>query len=52
MTRFKEPFLEVDKEGVIEPVLEGNGRKGGQLHDVDAKIAVRSLKQCAGQFGT
>lgn len=40
-TRFMEPFLEVDTAGIIEPVLEGNGRKGGQLHDVDAKLAAK-----------
>ena len=44
VTRFKEPLLEVDIAGIIEPVLEGNGRKGGQLHDTDAKLAEKLRK--------
>eukprot|EP01043_Picozoa_sp_COSAG02_P037354 COSAG02_NODE_2794_length_8016_cov_5.159783_12_plen_269_part_00 len=30
--------------GIIEPVLEGNGRKGGQLHDANAKLAEKLRK--------
>ena len=44
MTRFKEPYLELDTAGVIEPVLEGNGRKGGQLHPVNHKLAEKLQK--------
>jgi hypothetical protein len=46
-TRFKEPYLEVGTAGIIEPVLEGNGRKGGQLNDADAKLAEKLRKSPA-----
>ena len=29
--RFDEPELSVEPAGVISPLLEGNGRKGGEL---------------------
>ena len=55
--RFAEPELSVEPAGVISPLLEGNGRKGGELfamakkgsHIVSTTI-VLPVKHCSNEF--